>query len=331
MNPSNMDLSYWLTSITHNILNNIITETENNIKRDIKNFQADRKIKQNKNIPQLINNSHLTQHIQNLLNKFHSEVNQELEKIKSSSTKLTVNIQKSHNYLLPSPSPSPQMIRFNEKPRSLLQLSSHYEIYEQLKDIQKDIIFLDTETDGLPPNCNMLSICMTSIQLNKNPLESENYNEQFYYIKPNENYRIDYRSRAFQINKISQKNIDNGIFLSNLGEHIINTLQNKIVIGYNINSFDIPVLRNNLRKVKLKLPPIETIDLYNIQIKKHRRDLSSTLKDLICHPIEENVKHTATADTEACIRLFAAQIKKYNLPRTKELYQKSFDNLLQKI
>jgi uncharacterized protein YprB with RNaseH-like and TPR domain len=44
--------------------------------------------------------------------------------------------------------------------------------------------------------------------------------------------------------------------------HTIIKLTNKIVVGLNINSFDIPMIRNNLKRHSLNLPHLQTIDLY---------------------------------------------------------------------
>jgi uncharacterized protein YprB with RNaseH-like and TPR domain len=319
MSSLNMDLKHWLSSTFQNTLNILIMDLEKNIEKDLINFNIDRQIK-DKKIPQIVSKPLLKQHTQILFEKLHQTIDNQIDNLKSTNliTKITTPYS-----LMKTP------IRTYEKPRSLLHLNSHYEIYNQLKNIQQDIIFIDTETDGLPPNCNILSICMTSINLKENPQESENYQEEYFFIKPNENYKINYKSKAYQINKITQENIDNGFYLSYLAEYIIEKLSNKIVIGYNIKTFDIPILRKNLAKHNYVLPKLEIIDLYNIQIRKTKNDLSSTLRNLNCYPIDENLRHNATADTDACIRLFAAQTKKYNLPKSKEEYIRNKNNLLQ--
>jgi oligoribonuclease (3'-5' exoribonuclease) len=61
----------------------------------------------------------------------------------------------------------------------------------QLKDIQQDLIFINTETGLNTQKNNLLSICMTTIDFNKSPLHSFTPTEIHYYIKPKQNYVID--------------------------------------------------------------------------------------------------------------------------------------------
>jgi DNA polymerase III epsilon subunit-like protein len=220
--------------------------------------------------------------------------------------------------------PSPLQYLPSDKPRTLLQIASHNLIHEQLKNIQNNIIFLDIETDGLPPKCEILSICMTNI--NANP--STNLQEQFYYLKPSQDYKINYQSQAYKINRITQKEIDNhSMTLTNIGDQIIQLLTNNITVGFNINTFDIPILRKSLLKRNKILPPIPTIDLYKLHHKAFKHDLSSSLESLNCYPIPEHLKHSATADTEACIRLMAALMKKLKLPKSINEYENLDSNM----
>ena len=125
-----------------------------------------------------------------------------------------------------------------------MQITSHDLIYNQLKDLQQDLIFLDTETDGLSTyKNNILSICMTTINMDTKPLYSPIPTEKLYYIKPKQNYIIDPNTTASQINRITQMDLNNkGHDLKIIGPTIIKTLTEIIIVGVNINNFDIPML-----------------------------------------------------------------------------------------
>jgi uncharacterized protein YprB with RNaseH-like and TPR domain len=210
----------------------------------------------------------------------------------------------------------------HNQPKNIMQITSHDNIYTQLKDLQQDIIFLDTETDGLNIHKNnILSICMTTINLAKNPLHSAKQTETEYLIKPKNDYIIDQNATASQIHKITQMNLNQkGHLLEHIGQNIVKLLTNKIVVGFNINKFDIPIIRQNLKRHNIILPPLKTIDLYQAHHKLIQHNLQSALKDLHCYPIPNNLHHTAKADTDACIRLLASLTNKLNLPTTKDLY-----------
>jgi len=198
------------------------------------------------------------------------------------------------------------------QPKIIMQITAHDLIYNQLKDIQQDFIFLDTETDGLSTHKNnILSICTTTINMNTNPLYSYILTETLYCIKLNQNYTIDQNATASQINKEHN--------LKTIGPTIIKLLNEKIVVGFNINKFDIPILRSNLKRHNLILSLLQTIDLYQAHHKFVKHDLQSALGDLIYYPIPSNLQHTANADTDVCIRLLASLTNKLNLHQSKDL------------
>jgi len=335
---SNIDLSYWLTSTINNITSTLIADLESKMIEDIHYFNEDRKIK-HKNLPQTIDPTHLKYLSQNLCENFQNSLNTKINSLQNNRFKLTINMHKNKNKIkkaqhLLNPSQTHYIFNTsqrlpNSQPRSMLQISNHYDIFSELRNIQQDLIFLDLETDGLPPNCNILSICMTSINFTQNPSTTPNPNEEYFFLKPYINYKIDYKGKAYAINKITQKDIDNGILFENLGTYIADTLQNKTIVGYNINSFDIPILRKNLLKHKINLPLIKTLDLYQIYKKHNKSDLTSVLHNLNCYPIPQNDIHTASADTDACIRLLAALTKKYQLFKNNE--KSHLDQYIQKI
>jgi uncharacterized protein YprB with RNaseH-like and TPR domain len=317
-----MDLSLWLSNTSTNILYKLISDMETKMISDIHLLHNERKIKHKHKATQ-IQPSHLLYNSEILINNFQKELKLEITNlIKNNKTQLTINMNK----IKQNPHLFPMILKPLHppihSPKNILQISSHHQIYHHLKHLQKDIIFIDTETDGISIyKSNLLSICLTTINLNNNPLTSPNPTEHSYYIKPHNSYKIDTNNEAFKVNQISQKTIDQaGKPLLSIIPTILNLLQNKIVVGFNINSFDIPIIRNNFKRMNITLPPLMTIDLYQAHHKLIKHDLSTALKDLKCFPIPDTHRHTANGDTDACIRLLAAFTEELNLPLTKDTY-----------
>lgn len=317
--PSTMDTILWLNNTASNILHTLIAKLETKLISDTHIMFNDRHIKhKHKNVH--IQSSHLMHNIDILLDDFQHELKHHIKQLNTNKTCLTLNMNKMKNqphlyihHKKPTPTPNP---------RTILQISSHHLIFNQLKNLQQDLVFIDTETDGTSIHTsNILSICMTTINLKDSPIHSDNYTEHFHYIKPHINYKINTKNEAFKINKITQDDIDtHGIPLTSIYNLIYSLLTTKIVVGYNINSFDIPLIRKNLKSLKLHLPPIMTIDLYQTHHQLIKHDLKSALQNTRCYPIEPHLQHSAKADTEACIRLLAALTNKLKLPMTKQAY-----------
>jgi uncharacterized protein YprB with RNaseH-like and TPR domain len=319
---STIDMSLWLTNTATNTLLHLISEMETKMISDIHMLYNERKIKhKHKNIH--IQPSHLLYNFEILMQNFQVNFKAELSNlIKNNKSTLTVNMNK----IKLNPQPfmtalrSPKQV--NNPSKSILQISNHHQIYQQLRNIQNDVVFIDTETDGISThNSNLLSICLTTIDLKENPIASPNHTEHLFYIKPSNEYTINTNSDAFKINQISQSTLDTkGSELSQVAPIILKLLTTRIAVGFNINSFDIPIIRNNLKRINTTLPPLMTIDLYQAHYKLFKHDLNSALKHLKCYPIPKNDQHSANADTDACIRLLAAFTKELNLPSTKETY-----------
>jgi uncharacterized protein YprB with RNaseH-like and TPR domain len=319
---STIDMTLWFSNTTTNILLHLISDMEIKMVSDIHLLHNERKIKhKHKNVH--IQTSHLIYSAENLIQKFQTELKSELAKLtKNNNTTLTINMNKikQHPHLFHEIIKAPKLP--NQLPKNILQISSHHQIHHQLKYIQNDLVFLDTETDGLSIHkSNILSICLTTININSNPITSQNSTEKLFYIKPYSTYTVDTSSQAFKVNQISQSTINKkGVMLANIAPEILKLLTTKIVVGFNINSFDIPIIRNNLKKYKIHLPPIMTIDLYQAHHKLIKHDLNSALKDLKCYPIDKNNQHSANGDADACIRLLAAFTSELDLPLTKQTY-----------
>lgn len=319
--PSSMDAINWLTNIINNTTTSLISELEIQLISDTHTLFNERKIKhKHKNIQ--IQQAHFQHNVNILLDKFQSNIKTAVQNLANQPPTLTLNMSllKTTPHLFKHTKWEPSTL--NSSPKTLLQITSHDMIYNQLKDLQNNIIFIDTETDGLNTyKNNILSICLTTIKMEQNILHSSNPQEHHFYIKPNKDYKINPNCPASQVHKISQTTLNQkGHYLTEIGPTIIKLLANKIAVGFNINNFDIPMIRNNLQRHNINLPPIKTIDLYQAHHKLIKHDLQSALKDLLCYPIPNHLQHSANADTDACIRLLAALTDKLNLPTNLNSY-----------
>jgi len=319
---STIDMSLWTSNTATNILLNLISDMEIKIISDIHLLFNERNIKhKHKNIQ--IQPSHLLYNVNILLHKFQTQFLTEISNFTSkNNTILTANMDKikQNPHLFPTLLKTPK--QFLQPPRNILQISSHNLIHHQLKNLYNDIIFVDTETDGLSTyKSNLLSICLTSIKPTDHPSLPPTYTEHLFYIKPNNSYSVNTDSQAYKINQISQATLNlKGSSLPSIAPLILDLLTSRIVVGFNINSFDIPIIRNNLKRINITLPPLMTIDLYQAHHKIAKHDLSSALKDLRCYPIAQDSLHSANGDTDACIRLLAAFTEDLQLPLTKNSY-----------
>jgi uncharacterized protein YprB with RNaseH-like and TPR domain len=329
---SNIPMTIWLSNTITNITMTLIKETEIKMIQDTHIFCNERKIK-HKYQPQIIDSTHFSHNCHILIENFKKQMEEQLKQVNSKNIQLTLNM----NLLKDKPSffhcnSSTNITKnISKHPRNILQISMHDFISKQLYDLQNDLIFFDIETDGLSLHSNILSICLSNLCLKPNTIFPKSHEEHLIFLKPNTNYQIDYKSKAYEINKITQEDIDNSPYtLDMIADYIINIFTKKIIVGFNINKFDIPILRNSLKIHNKILPPIKTIDLYQAHYKIQKHDLSTALKDLLCYPIDSKAIHQANADANACIRLLAACTEKLDLPTNLNeylnLYQLSTKN-----
>lgn len=149
------------------------------------------------------------------------------------------------------------------------------------------MLFLDIETDGkYPTTAKILSVSTIKLDIVQESSLSIGKTKISHFIKPDPNYKVDNSSEAFKINQISPENTgQSGNPLEKWAQNNLDSLVNSIIVGYNINRFDIPCLRNNLMRKKLTLPKLRTIDLYQAYFQFRKHDLSSALLDTGCDPI----------------------------------------------
>lgn len=178
------------------------------------------------------------------------------------------------------------------------------------------LAFLDIETDGVNINtANILQVAILTPVIDPD-LESFNYvNTWSKYILPYEGYSQK-DNNAYNINKIGDKQLKSAILMEDAAEQISFHLEDTIIVGYNVNAFDIPILKRHLQKYNEAMLHKFSIDLYPACWKEKKQKLGDAVARYNL-PSNPN-PHDATADASCCIDLLSELIDRNELPRDEE-------------
>ena len=97
-----------------------------------------------------------------------------------------------------------------------------------------------------------------------------------------------------------------------LAPEIVDRLRDRVIVGYNVLEYDLPLLRAELARVGLDLPPCQVIDLLVLARGLDLRDgqgkrIRLRLEDVVrFFEVPMGTAHRATADAEATVRLLYA-------------------------
>lgn len=121
-----------------------------------------------------------------------------------------------------------------------------------------------------------------------------------------------------EVNGITDEMVKNCPAFSDRARDILDKLNGCHLAGYNIEKFDLPILRREFARAGMDnvLKGAKVIDAMVIYRKNVRHDLSSAVGYYL-NRSHENA-HTASADARATAEVLVAQIKKHNLPRDAE-------------
>jgi uncharacterized protein YprB with RNaseH-like and TPR domain len=331
MQSTSTDLTSWLTTTLGLITRNLINEFEYNIINETHIMHNERKIK-HKCKPAQISFLHAEHHLKILLVNMKTNLLKEFTKLENNKNTLFTSMSaiQSHRNIF-NHDQSPQI---TPPFKTMLDISNMNLITSQLQNLSGKIIFFDLETDGLSiNNSNILEMSMHQIDLLHTNFHKRKILPWSIYIKPHSSYQINTKSEAFKINGITQQQINSfgqPIYFKDIFPTIEKLFSNKIICGYNINKFDIPILKNHCKKINKTLPPFKTLDLYQVYNRFHKNNLQSALNNLNCDPILKSLEHTANGDADACIRLLASMTSNFNLPKTLEEYTEFKNNPLNK-
>ena len=185
------------------------------------------------------------------------------------------------------------------------------------------IAFLDIETDGIDiKTANILQIAIVKIDT-VDEYKTSYIDAWSKYIKPWDNY-TQKDNKAFHINHIGDKELENS-FSPYIAAHFIhNMLKDTVIVGYNVNNFDIPILKRHFEEHNITLKHKFSIDLYPAIWKNKKQTLEDAIRKYNI-PTNPN-PHNAEADASCCIDLLTEIFDRNELPNNEESLLELFNS-----
>ena len=168
-----------------------------------------------------------------------------------------------------------------------------------------NIVAFDLETTGLNTQTDHI------IQIGLVKFDKSTYEELghiMFYIKPETNFSIDpYAQEKHGISKDFV--IENGVLLRDVWSEISEFIGDCDILSYNGNSFDVPMLYNNLKRYNLEFDFVSRkyYDSMVVERKRIQYKLSETYKRYTGEELED--AHDALADVRATVQVFKHQFE----------------------
>ena len=199
---------------------------------------------------------------------------------------------------------------------SLLDIAKQTQFYTSFKEFEYpfQLAFLDLETDSLDiQSANILQISLIKIQIEERSTTPFIIQDIITtYVKPYEGYTINESNPSFKINKITQQTIDQAPLFKQIASTISDGSVMKTIVGFNINQFDIPILKRHLHKFGEEPGWTHTIDTAQAFWKYYPSTLTNALKTL---GIKDTFQiHNAKYDNLACIHILQNLIQNKHIP-----------------
>lgn len=179
-------------------------------------------------------------------------------------------------------------------------------------ELTKPLVSFDIESTGLDTqNDRIVELCMIKIETNKERIvKTKRFNPE-----------IPIPKQASDVHGITYEMVANEPTFRQMAKGIYEFIQGADILGYNSNSFDVPMLNAEFERAGIIWDYSDTnfYDAGNIFKRQEQRTLEAALMFYCGRELEG--AHGAQADTEATIDVFFNQIEKYkDLPDTnKEL------------
>lgn len=168
-----------------------------------------------------------------------------------------------------------------------------------------NIVAFDLETTGLNTQTDHI-IQIGLVKFNKSTYEELGH--IMLYIKPETNFSIDpYAQEKHGISK--EFIIENGVLLSSVWDEISEFIGDCDILSYNGNSFDVPMLYNNLKRYNLEFDFVSRkyYDSMVVERKRIQYKLFETYKRYTGEELED--AHDALADVRATVQVFKHQFE----------------------
>lgn len=168
-----------------------------------------------------------------------------------------------------------------------------------------NIVAFDLETTGLNTQTDHI-IQIGLVKFNKSTYEELGH--IMFYIKPESDFSIDpYAQEKHGISKDFV--IENGVLLRDVWGEISEFIGDCDILSYNGNSFDVPMLYNNLKRYNLEFDFVshKYYDSMIVERKRIQYKLSETYKRYTGKELED--AHDALADVRATVQVFKHQFE----------------------
>ena len=178
------------------------------------------------------------------------------------------------------------------------------------------LAFLDIETDGTSvANANILQIAILKPIIDPDHETLSYFRTWHSYVLPWKGYCAN-DNKAFHVNHIGKYELEKALPMQNALQKAMNHLDDSVVVGYNVNHFDIPILKRHCKKYNMSLNYKYSIDLYPAIWKYKKQKLGDAI-NLYNLPHNTN-PHDALADAACCIDLLSEVIEREELPNNEE-------------
>jgi DNA polymerase III epsilon subunit-like protein len=178
------------------------------------------------------------------------------------------------------------------------------------------LAFLDIETDGTDiKTANILQVAIIKPVMDPDHDSLSYFTTFSQYTLPWKGYS-EKDNKAFHINHIGKEQLEKAWDIDDALMHIVFHLCDTVIVGYNVNNFDIPILKRHCDKYNEPLLYKYSIDLYPTIWKNKRQQLGDAIKAYNLPP--NSNPHDATADASCCIDLLSEVILKNELPNNEE-------------
>lgn len=168
--------------------------------------------------------------------------------------------------------------------------------------LDRPLAFLDLETTALSvTHARIIDIAVLKLRPNDQP--------QRFTARLNPGVPIP--PDATEVHGIRDRDVQAMPTFARIARHLLGLFRDSDLAGYNLTTFDLPVLANEFRRVKREFPLAgrAIIDVFGIFKKMEPRDLSAAVKLYLGR--DHRLAHSATADVFATAQVFNAQLVRY--------------------
>ena len=254
---------------------------------------------------------YLTFQAENCINSFKTNILSDLQQA-CFSTKFTIDVK--------DPIDKPIKLQTRNTLMEKARMTATAHAFHALPQLA----FLDIETDGLNINtANILQIAIIKPIIHPEFDSMSYFTSWSAYVLPWEGY-TEKDNKAFHINKIGNKELQTAYDLEEALMFAVFHLCDTVIVGYNINNFDIPILQRFCHKYNEPLLYKYTIDLYPAIWKNKKQKLADAVKAYNLPP--NTNPHDAMADANCCIELLSEVIDKNELPNNEEDFLNLFNS-----